>query len=562
MTTEFTDTPTAWTTGWTEELDTGTWRAAVPVHARRLSPCHTGCPVGSTIPQWVREVESGEYKNAWVLLVENNPLPGVTGRVCHHPCEIGCNRSGEDGAVNVNALEQFLAERALEAGWSLPEPTAALDGRVAVVGGGPAGLSCAYHLGRLGYEVTIFEAQSELGGLLRWGIPGYRLPRDVLRREIERLVALGIEVRLEAPVENAAALARLREEYDAVFIGLGARRAKKLKQLDACEGLDAVTDGLDFLARANAGLVCVGEVGQSVIVVGGGSAAIDAARSAWRLGANDVRIIYRRERVHMPASVEEIEAAEEEGVCFDYCVAPVEVLTNPGGVTGVRVQRLELCENDEDGRPRPVPIEGSEFVVEADHVIVCVGQAPDLEPFGSLLATEDGVVKTEELTQATPQAGLFAGGDVASPVRYVSEAMGHGKRAARGIASYLGHPDAALLERSQPDDAVPLEQMNMYYFERAPRHERSRIAVADRRAGFAEITRPLSQEEAVDEAARCLTCGICIECDNCVAFCPDMALEHDASLDERYRVLDQYCKGCGVCAAECPRGVIRMTQET
>jgi NADPH-dependent glutamate synthase beta subunit-like oxidoreductase len=559
---QFTDTPTAWTTDWTEALNTGTWRSAVPVHARRLSPCHAACPVGSSIPEWIRLVESGEHESAWLLLVENNPLPGVTGRVCHHPCEAVCNRPSDVCAVNVNALEQFVADRALQAGWALPAPAATLDQRVAVVGGGPAGLSCAYHLRRLGYQVTLFEAQGELGGLLRSGIPAYRLSRQVLDGEIERLLALGIHVRLQAPVEDEAALARLLEEYDAVFAGIGAQRGRRLAQLAACEVLDAVVDGLDFLARANAGLVCVGDVGRSVVVVGGGSAAIDAARSAWRLGADEVRIVYRRERVHMPASMEEIRAAEEEGVLFDYCAAPVEVATNADGKTSVRVQRLELCALDESGRPCPVPIEGSEYLLDADLVIACVGQDADLQAFGALAAGGDGVVQTDELTQATSRPGLFAGGDVASAARYVSEAMGHGKRAAYGIAAYLGHPDAAPLERPQPDETVPPEHVNLFYFDEAQRRERSEMALASRPVDLSEVTLGFGEEEAAAEASRCLTCGTCIECDTCVVFCPDMALEHDVTLEERYRILDQYCKGCGICAAECPRGVIRMTQET
>jgi len=555
--------PTAWTTGFTDVLNTGSWRAALPVHAWRPSPCHSLCPVGGSIPRWVRQIAAGDYAEAWLTLAENNPLPAVTGRVCHHPCESECNRAEQEGAVGVNALEHFLADLALERGWSLPLPAADQDRTVGVVGGGPAGLAAAYHLRRLGYPVTIYEARPQLGGLLRYGIPAYRLPPAVLRQELDRLLALGIAVRLSTPVADAQGLARLEQEHDAVFIAVGAQRAKPLPQLagGAEHGLP-IFDGLEFLAREDAEAAGAGDqLGERVLVVGGGSAALDVARSARRLG-KQVTILCLEERAAMPAQPEEVTEALEEGVgLFDGALLQTVERTPDRGLV-LSCRRCTLDPAAPAGVLRPLPIAGSEFSLQADSVIVSIGQEAALESFHTILSVEETVLRVDPVTLATERPGVFAGGDVASLRRYVSEALGDGRRAARGIAAYLGHPQI------RPDPAAPLEEavrqqaVNFYYFAGADRHEKSRLAASERLADFREVAQALSAAEAMDEAARCLSCGTCIECDNCFYFCPDMAVRRDPLHPQHYVVDEQYCKGCGLCAAECPRGVIRMTQET
>ena len=277
MSTPAGDVRTAWTTSWSDVLNTGTWRAALPVHQWKPSPCHIQCPIGNAIPAWIASIGEGRYQEAWEALVATNPFPAVTGRVCAHPCETECNRAIVlEGAVGINGLEQFLGDQALTEGWTLPAPGAAQGKRVAVVGGGPAGLSAAYHLRQLGYDVTVFESSSRLGGLLVWGIPEYRLPGDVVDREIGRILDLGVEARTDAPIADEAALARLRQEYDAVFVAVGAARAKRLPYLDEAVGSAIVLDGLDYLRRVRAGEDL--ELGQRVVVIGGGSAAVDVAR--------------------------------------------------------------------------------------------------------------------------------------------------------------------------------------------------------------------------------------------------------------------------------------------
>lgn len=549
--------PTIWTTSWTDVLNTGTWRAAVPVHEWRPSPCHVQCPVGGSIPAWIAQIGEGAYRDAWLTVVENNPLPAVTGRVCHHPCEANCNRAALEGPVGVNALEHFLGDYALEQGWSFPEPPAPLGKRVAVVGGGPAGLACAYHLRRSGYEVTIFEARAELGGLLRYGIPEYRLPKAVVAREVQRILDMGVKARTRTPIPDADALSRLQEEYDAVFVAVGAQRAKRLAHLAESAGEGRVLEGLAFLRRVNDGEAVA--LGGRVVVIGGGSAAMDVARTARRLD-KAVTIVALEGRDALPAQEEEVVEALEEGIVL-FAGAMVAGVDASGDALELDCRKVTLDPEAPSGVLRPIPVEGGDFRLEADTIIVSIGQDPALEPFASLVQVEQAVIQVSG-NCSTSRPGVFAGGDVATIVRFVSEALGDGKRAAQGIAAYLGHPEAQVAPRLGLDQAVSRDEVNLFYFPQADRRERAKAAASERAEDFREIARALTAAEAATEAGRCLSCGTCVECDNCFIFCPDMAVQKDATRDQHYFILDQYCKGCGLCVAECPRGAVRLEQES
>jgi NADPH-dependent glutamate synthase beta chain and related oxidoreductases len=559
LNTQQNEIPTIWSTTSTGTISTGTWRALTPIYEWRPSPCHVDCPIDNDIPRWIKRIEGGDLEAAWRDLAQTNPFPAVTGRVCHHPCEGHCNRAVLEAAVGINGLEQFLGDAALEHGWALPAPGPAQNRRVAVVGGGPAGLSGAYHLRRLGYEVTLYESRSELGGLLRYGIPEYRLARGVVDAEIGRIVDLGVEVRLDAPVADAAALDRLQQDYDAVFLATGAQRARRLPDLEETAGSAAVIDGLEYLRRCTEGVTC--DIGERVVVIGGGSAAMDAARTAVRLGAKEVSVVYRRQREQMPAMPDELEQALEEGVVlYDGAIVRAAETASESATLSCACQKVTVDAASPQGRLRLIPVEGGEFTLQADVIVAAIGQDPDLDGFAGALRIDGGIIEVDSVTLATSRPGVFAGGDVASNARYVSVAIGEGRRAAFAIASYLGHPDAVLPPRYSLDQAVNRKQVNVAYFEAAERNERERLPVEERVHGFVEATRTFPAGVAAAEAARCMICGSCIECDNCFVFCPDMAVVKAAEQDDHYVILEQYCKGCGLCAAECPRGVIRLEQ--
>ena len=561
MSTQSKEIPTVWTIGRTDVLETGTWRSATPFYEWRPSPCHVECPVGNDIPSWIAHVGTGTLEEGWRRLVETNPFPAVTGRVCHHPCEGHCNRGALEAAVGINGLEQYLGDVALERGWALPKSGPDQDRCVAVVGGGPAGLSCAYHLRRFGYAVTVFETQSLLGGLLRYGIPPYRLPPEVVDQEIQRVLDLDVDVRLDARVATASAFEELRDAYDAVFVAVGAQRARRLADLEESAGCAFVLDGLEYLRRCTEDAAC--DIGARVVVIGGGSAAMDVARTALRMGAEAVSVVYRRQREQMPAMPEEVEQALDEGVVlYDRAIVATAQTAEDGTTLSCTCQKVTVADGTTSGGPRLTPVEGGEFPVEADVIVAAIGQDPDLDGLGRALQWQEGILEVDPVTLATSLPGVFAGGDVSSEARYVSDAIGAGRRAAYSIASYLGHPEAEAPERYTLDEAVNRKQVNLDYFYHADRNDRGKVPAQERLRGFAEAVSPYTSQVAADEAARCMTCGVCVECDNCFVFCPDLAIKKDPNGDERYVVLEQYCKGCGICAAECPRGVVRLEQVT
>jgi len=528
--------PTAWTTGTTEVFKTGTWRASLPRHISAPSPCHAACPVGGDIAQWIGRAREGDLRGAWEILVRNNPFPAVAGRVCHHPCEAACNRAGFDEPLAICRLERHVGDAALEAGWPLPGPQEERAERVAVVGGGPSGLAAAYQLRRRGYAVTLIEAGWKLGGLMRSGIPAYRLPREVLDGEIARILDLGIELRLDRPLETPEALATLREEFDAVYLATGARFQKRLAQLDYTRPW--AMDGAEWLARANAG--SPPGLGRRLVVVGGGSAAIDVARSARRLGHEVTLLALEREH-DMPAQREEVEEALEEGVIL--CDGAMLERVVERGTQGLA---LECTKVNFKGSVERIPDSG--FGLEADAIVSSIGQDPELKALEGVLRT-NGALLHVDARQATNLGGVYAGGDLTSTARFITEAIAMGKRAAQAIEGTLG---------GDARPAVKLESIATFYYPRQARQPERRLEAAQRQSGEAEVQLGFDAAQALAESERCFSCGQCIFCDNCYYYCPDLAVSR---VDGGYAVNGDYCKGCGICVRECPTGSMEMLEE-
>jgi 2-oxoacid:acceptor oxidoreductase delta subunit (pyruvate/2-ketoisovalerate family) len=557
---------------------TGSWKYIRPAYHDRVAPCNQGCPVGIDIEGYMNLLREGRIAEARELLLAENPMPAVTGRVCHHPCENACNRRQFDGAVSIHAVERMLGDFERE-GPAAVAPASARKERVAVVGSGPAGLACAYHLARFGYRVTVFEAAAKPGGMLRLGIPEYRLPRRILDRDIERIVAQGVEIRCGTRVGIEPGWQRLLGEYDAVFVASGAQTSHALGI--AGEDARGVRPGLEFLREVNEG--GRPDVGRHVVVIGGGNTAMDCARSALRLGAS-VTVLYRRTRGEMPAIAEEIEGAQREGAVMRFLLAPIAFHAAAGRVRAVECQRMMLGEPDRSGRQRPVPT-GERLTIPADTVLTAIGETPDLDGLPDDVTREASGVRVNSFGQSS-RATLFAGGDVTDAARTVADALGAGKRAAVGIDRHfrkvmhgqLGAEDADGLRfgggnlsavrwlggdpinRVAPvNEVVAFEEMNLNHFAAVPRRPDTHIASEIARDGFGEVNLGLTDREAMEEARRCLNCGVCTQCDLCLIFCPDAAITRNG--DGAYAIALDYCKGCGVCAAECPRGAIGMTRE-
>jgi NADPH-dependent glutamate synthase beta subunit-like oxidoreductase len=550
--------PSIWTTGWTDILRTGTWRNAIAVHQKRPAPCHGACPVGGQIPVWVQQLRNGNVQEAWRTLVEHNPIPASIGRTCHHPCEGGCNRKEHDGAVSVNALEQYVGDLAIEEGWELPAPTAELDRKVAVIGGGPAGLSCAYQLRRKGFQVTLYDANPEVGGVLRYGVPEYRLPKKVLAAEAGRIVDLGIEVVAGRRI-TAADLEELETRYAAVFIAFGAHQPKHLPQFPGGDG--RVIDALAYLKSIRLGSPLL--LGRKVVVIGGGSVAMDVAGSALRQGS-EVRVLALETRETMPAPTEEIEDVLEEGaVLMDGAMA--KSVADTGSAMKLHCVKVNLDPQAPAGTIRPLEVSGTNFAFDADTVILAVGQDPELADWETRVAIDRSMVVVDG-NFMTSRPGIFAAGDVAGSERFVSTAVGDGKKAANHIAQYLGRQVTAVTDPADGELPEPQEvaiaDINTFYFPPLPKGERGKADPKDRKADFREIRLGLEAEQAQAQTERCFSCGNCVECDNCFYFCPDMAVVKDESSPTHYRVLDQYCKGCGCCLEECPRGAMGVKEET
>jgi 2-oxoacid:acceptor oxidoreductase delta subunit (pyruvate/2-ketoisovalerate family) len=520
---------------------TGSWRTERPVYVGRQPPCNDGCPTGEDIQRWLYLAESGDYGAAWRVLVEDNPLPAVSGRICYHPCESACNRAQLDEAVGINSVERFLGDWALEQGLELPAAGAPSGRRVLVVGSGPSGLGATYHLRRLGHEVVLVEQAEQLGGMMRYAIPAYRLPRQVLDAEIERILRLGVEVRTSTRVEDLAALLDA-EDFDATFLAVGAQLAHRVEipAGDSARVLDAL--GLFRSIEEHDPPL----LGRRVAIYGGDSA-IDVARSARRLGATEAVIVYRRTRERMPGHEEELLQALGEGVTVRWLSTITRV--DEGQIV---IEKMAL---DESGTPRPT---GEFETLGADSLVLALGQDSDL----SLVGNEPGIEVREGALQVTPtmmtgMPGVFAGGDAVPSERTATVALGHARRAAGAIDRYLG---GAASDTGREARAPPtFERLNPWYYADAERTVRGELEQIRRQSSFEEVVLGLNEDNALFEARRCLSCGNCFGCDNCYGVCPDNAV---IKLEVgRYEFDYDFCKGCGICATECPCGAIEMVPE-
>ena len=523
---------------------TGSWRTVKPVYVDRLPPCNNACPAGENIQGWLYHAESGDYRLAWEELVKNNPLPAIMGRVCYHPCEGACNRAGLDEAVSIHAVERFLGDLAIREGWRFKVLTPPTAKHVLVVGAGPSGLSAAYHLRRLGHDVTILEAGPMSGGMMRFGIPKYRLPRQVLDAEVKRIEDMGVTLRFNTKVTDI--LETMREgKFDAAFLAVGAHLARRayIPAGDAARILDAVgvLRGMEGRDRP--------QLGRRVIVYGGGNTALDVARTAKRLGAEEAIIVYRRTREKMPAHDFEVQEALDEGIMIKW-------LTTIKEASGERSFTVEKMKLDATGFPQPT---GEFETIEADSLVLALGQDVDLSLLGRVpgLVINDGVVQVDR-NMMTAHAGIFAGGDMVPSERTVTVAVGHGKKAARNIDTWLrGSAHAA----APKHELATFERLNGWYYSDAPKTVQPQLGTIRRQSTFDEVVGTLDESNALFEARRCLSCGNCFECDNCYGVCPDNAVVK-LGPGKRFEFNYDYCKGCGLCAAECPCGAIDMVPET
>ncbi|HJM90787.1 MAG: NAD(P)-binding protein [Alphaproteobacteria bacterium] len=523
---------------------TGSWRTERPLYLDRLPPCNNACPAGENIQQWLYHAEEGDYFTAWQKLMEDNPLPSVMGRVCYHPCEDACNRVELDEAVGIHAVERFLGKQAWEHGWNPAFAAEPSGKRVLVVGAGPSGLAAAYHLTRMGHVVTIREAGPMAGGMMRFGIPKYRLPREVLDYEIQRILDMGVVLQLNSKVEDLEA-AFSNEGFDAVFVAVGAHLAKRIDiPANAAAGiLDAVSLLRDIETGAEPP-----RLGRRVIVYGGGNTAMDVARTAKRLGVDEPMIVYRRSRKEMPAHEFEAAEAEEEGVMIHWLRTIKQI-----DATTFTVEKMEI---DASGRPQPT---GAFETLEADTLILALGQDADtafLERVEGAEVAGDGTVSVNE-QMMTGRAGLFAGGDMVPSERTATVAVGHGKKAARHIDAWLRGES---YRKPEKNEIAAFDHLNTWYYDDAPQTVQPALNLIRRQSGFEEVQRGLTDDNALFEARRCLSCGNCFECDNCYGICPDNAVEK-LGAGNRFEFKYDYCKGCGLCAAECPSGAIKMEPE-
>ena len=521
---------------------TGSWRTERPVYLDRLPPCNHACPAGENIQAWLYQAESGDYHAAWKSLTENNPLPAIMGRACYHPCESACNRAQLDHEVNIHSVERFLGDEAIRRGWRF-EAGPPSGKHVLVVGSGPSGLSAAYQLARLGHKVTIYEAGPSAGGMMRFGIPKYRLPRNILNAEIARIEDMGVTIKLNTRVDDLATLLETKE-FDAAFLAVGAHVSKRayIPAGDAAKILDA----LGVLRSVDGGKPP--ELGRRVLVYGGGNTALDVARTAKRLGATETLIVYRRTREKMPAHDFEVQEAMEEGIQFRWLSTIKEA-----GDSNFKIEKMRL---DEKGFPQPT---GEFETIEGDSLVLALGQDVDLSFLERVPGLEivDGVVKVNS-QMMTGYPGVFAGGDMVPAERTITVAVGHGKKAARNIDAWLR---GAAYEPAAKHELAAFEKLNPWYYSDAPETVQATLDSIRRQTTFEEVVSGLDESNALFEARRCLSCGNCFECDNCYGVCPDNAVIK-LGAGKRFRFNYDYCKGCGMCAAECPCGAIQMVPET
>ena len=521
---------------------TGSWRTERPLYVDRLPPCNSACPAGENIQAWLAHAESGDYEAAWRKLMEDNPLPAVMGRVCYHPCETACNRAQLDQAVGINSVERFLGDEAIKRGWLLEAAKKSSNKKILIVGAGPSGLSAAYHLVRAGHRVEIHDAGPFAGGMMRFGIPKYRLPREVLDFEIQRILDLGVELRLNSKVTDIR-MTMQAGRFDAAFLAVGAHIGKRahIPAGTSARILDAVSVLRSMEGEAKPML------GRKVVVYGGGNTAFDIARTAKRLGAEEAIVVYRRTRDKMPAHDSELEEALQEGVLVKWLST-----IKQAGETSLTVEKMVL---DDKGFPQPT---GELETLEADSLVLALGQDVDLSLLEGVpgLEIRDGVVEVGP-NMMTGHSGLFAGGDMVPSERTVTVAVGHGKKAARHIDAWLR---GTTFSKAKAHETASFEKLNPWYYSDAPKTVQPMLDMLRRQSTFDEVTGGLDESNALFEARRCLSCGNCFECDNCYGVCPDNAVIK-LGPGKRFEFNYDYCKGCGLCAAECPCGAIQMVTE-
>jgi putative selenate reductase YgfK subunit len=530
---------------------TGSWRNVRPYYDFKVSPCRLGCPTSENIQRYIFLVTQGDYEQAWKTIIESNPMPSVTGRVCFHPCMEKCTRKDYDQAINIPAIERAIGDMGLDNPKWMKTARATKREKIAVVGAGPAGLSCAFYLARKGYPVTIFEVDAALGGTLRWGIPEYRLPNDLLDRAIASILdsgpigvktgtALGVDVTLEA----------LEREFAAVFIGIGLSRSRPMDV--AGEDGPGIERGLEFLRRVNGGERV--NPGKRVAVVGGGNTAMDVARCARRSGS-EVTVVYRRTMNEMPAIPDEIEEAEKEGVFFHFLAAPKSITRTGTGPLTVVFQQMKLGQPDESGRRRPVPDGDKTFTMEVDTMFTAIGEEGDTTSFGNVIDTDHALIRTKNESGETSRRTIFAGGDIVTGAASVVEAIAAGRRAAERIDRMLSKQPEPAVEEPR---TISIENINTAYFTKSKRVLVPRISREEALGGWREIFTGFDDELLRRESDRCFSCGVCNFCDNCWIYCPDVAVNR---LSDQYEFNYDYCKGCLVCVTECPRSAISTREE-
>ena len=524
---------------------TGSIRKSKPEYVDFFPPCNNACPAGENIQAWLSLAQEGKIEDAWRKLTEQNPMAAIHGRVCYHPCENSCNRKDLDSSVSIHAVERFLGDEALKNNWQFYPPKTLTGKKIMIVGAGPSGLSAAYHLRKLGHEVTIFEAGPVAGGMMNFGIPAYRMPRNILQAEIKRIENFGVKIVLNYKVQDI-----LKEKenggFDAVFVAIGAHLAKKVN-IPAQEA-SKILDAVSFLKEADENSDNKPLLGRRVAIYGGGNTAMDAARTAKRLGADEAMIIYRRDREHMPAHEFEADEALSEGVKIHWLSTIKNMETS-----SITVEKMQVV----DGKAVPT---GEYETLEADSLILALGQEADtdfLKNIEGITFKEDGTTVEVNPSMMTGYPGIFAGGDMVPSERTVTIATGHGKKAARNIDAWLRN---STYEKPANNPLVTIEKLQIWFKTDAEKKAQQHLEIEKAVETFDEIVAGYTTEEAVYEAQRCLSCGNCFECDSCYGACPEGAISKNGK-GEGYTINYDLCTGCGVCAEQCPCHALDMVLE-